>query len=166
MDAAVALAKEAATCRSPTAIMNALEALADALGVRLKGADKKTERSLLHAHKKGMEERLREVGAVYILNAVGVEAIRRRFSSGCDSLKAPGFNPSNYKVISWFQNLLLQIQVKFNLLPLRRGATTCGGFATSGARRAGRRQGARRGVDGAVSGSGARAHRRRWVASG
>jgi hypothetical protein len=57
-EAAATLTKEAALCRSPATIMHALEALADALGVRLRGADKKAERSLLHAHKKGMEARL------------------------------------------------------------------------------------------------------------
>lgn len=57
--AAEALAREATSCRSPAAIMAAFEALADALGMRLKGGDKKIERSLLHAHKKGLEERLK-----------------------------------------------------------------------------------------------------------
>ena len=53
------LAREATSRKDPGAILRALEDTAEALGVRLKGGDKKTERSLLHAHRKGLEERLR-----------------------------------------------------------------------------------------------------------
>ena len=53
------LAREATARRDPGAILRALEETAEALGVRLKGGDRKTERSLLHAHRKGLEERLR-----------------------------------------------------------------------------------------------------------
>ena len=53
------LAREATARRDPGAILRALEETAEALGVRLKGGDRKTERSLLHAHRKGLEARLR-----------------------------------------------------------------------------------------------------------
>jgi hypothetical protein len=44
------------------------------------------------------------------------------------SLKAPGFNHCTYQVISWFQNLLVQIQ----LVQLRTGRWRCTGATPSG----------------------------------
>ena len=41
--------------------MSALDGLASATGVRLRPADKKTERTLLQTHRKGLEEKITAV---------------------------------------------------------------------------------------------------------
>ena len=60
-DAGVLLAKLCVAGNDPASIMSALDQLASATGVRLRPADKKTERALLQTHRKGLEEKIAAV---------------------------------------------------------------------------------------------------------
>jgi hypothetical protein len=60
-DAGVLLAKLCDQGDDPASIMMALDGLASATGVRLRPADKKTERMLLQTHRKGLEEKIAAV---------------------------------------------------------------------------------------------------------
>ena len=60
-DAGVLLAKLCDQGDDPASIMSALDQLASATGVRLRPADKKTERSLLQTHRKGLEDKIAAV---------------------------------------------------------------------------------------------------------
>jgi len=60
-DAGVLLAKLCDQGDDPASIMSALDQLASATGVRLRPADKKTERTLLQTHRKGLEEKIAAV---------------------------------------------------------------------------------------------------------
>ena len=60
-DAGVLLANWCNQGDDPASIMMALDQLASATGVRLRPADKKTERTLLQTHRKGLEEKIAAV---------------------------------------------------------------------------------------------------------
>jgi E3 UFM1-protein ligase 1 len=60
-DAGVLLTKLCEQGDDPASIMSALDQLASATGVRLRPADKKTERTLLQTHRKGLEDKIAAV---------------------------------------------------------------------------------------------------------